>query len=134
VRGEVIRVYAPEVHLQRPIRLLHPRFPIYIAPKNNHLYVIGATEIESEDTSPVSVRSSLELLTAAYSLHSGFAEARIIEMNAQCRPTLPDNSPLIEVLNNRVMSINGLYRHGFMISPAVLRCSNEYHFAGQSRT
>ena len=82
--------------------------------------MIGATEIESEDTSPVSVRSTLELLTAAYSLHSGFAEARILEMNAQCRPTLPNNSPLIEILHHRIISINGLYRHGFMISPAVL--------------
>jgi len=29
VRGEVIRVHAPEVKLQRPTRLIHPRYPIY---------------------------------------------------------------------------------------------------------
>ena len=30
VRGEVLRLYAPEVTLQRPTRLIHPRYPIYI--------------------------------------------------------------------------------------------------------
>ncbi|MBX9795180.1 MAG: FAD-dependent oxidoreductase, partial [Burkholderiaceae bacterium] len=31
VRGEVIRMHAPEVTLARPTRLLHPRYPLYIA-------------------------------------------------------------------------------------------------------
>jgi hypothetical protein len=57
---------------------VHPRYPLYIAPKPGHgVFVIGATEIESEDMSPASVRSTLELLSAAYAVHSGFAEARI---------------------------------------------------------
>jgi glycine oxidase len=120
VRGEVARVYAPEVHLSRPTRLIHPRYPIYIAPKPEHVFVIGATEIESDDLSPPSVRSTLELLSAAYSVHSGFAEARILEVASQCRPTLPDNLPAIRQLEERVIQINGLYRHGFMISPALL--------------
>ena len=120
VRGEVARVYAPEVFLSRPTRLIHPRYPIYIAPKQDHLFVIGATEIESDDMSPPSVRSTLELLSAAYSVHSGFAEARILEVATQCRPTLPDNLPAIRTLAPRVLQINGLYRHGFMIAPALL--------------
>ena len=37
IRGEVARVYAPEVELSRPVRLLHPRYPLYIAPKENHI-------------------------------------------------------------------------------------------------
>ena len=120
VRGEVARVHAPEVSLRRPTRLIHPRYPLYIAPKPDHVFVIGATEIESEDMSPPSVRSTLELLSAAYSVHSGFAEARILEIATQCRPTLPDNLPAICHIGPRVLQINGLYRHGFMISPAVL--------------
>lgn len=120
VRGEVIRVHAPEVTLQRPTRLVHPRYPIYIAPKADHLFVIGATEIESDDLSPPSVRSTLELLSAAYAVHSGFAEARIVEIAAQARPTLPDNLPAIRRTGARRLQVNGLYRHGFMISPALL--------------
>ena len=120
VRGEVARIHAPEVSLNRPTRLIHPRYPIYIAPKQDHVFVIGATEIESDDLSPPSVRSTLELLSAAYSVHSGFAEARILEIATQCRPTLPDNLPAIRQLEPRILQINGLYRHGFMIAPAVL--------------
>ena len=120
VRGEVIRVHAPEVRLTRPMRLVHPRYPLYVAPKPDGVFVIGATEIESEDMSPASVRSMLELLSAAYAVHSGFAEARILEVATQCRPTLPDNLPDVRQPQPRVLQINGLYRHGFMIAPAVL--------------
>ncbi|MFH0131546.1 FAD-dependent oxidoreductase [Variovorax sp. VaC1] len=125
VRGEVIRVHAPEVTLKRPTRLVHPRYPLYIAPKPDNLFVIGATEIESDDMSPASVRSTLELLSAAYAVHSGFAEARIVEIATQCRPTLPDNLPSIHQPQPRVLQINGLYRHGFMIAPALLDATME---------
>jgi glycine oxidase len=138
VRGEVLRLYAPEVKLRRPTRLIHPRYPIYIAPKENDIYVVGATEIESDDVSEMSVRSAMELLSAVYTVHSGFAEARILEMATQCRPTLQDNLPAIHIkkdpgLSNLIM-INGLYRHGFMIAPAVLDCALEILEYGESNT
>lgn len=120
VRGEIITLHAPEVKLTRPTRLIHPRYPIYIAPKQNGIFRVGATEIESDDLSPISVRSTLELLSAAYTVDSGFAEARIVDMVTQCRPALPDNLPSIRRLGNRVLQINGLYRHGFLIAPAML--------------
>ncbi len=132
VRGEVLRVYAPDVTLQRPTRLVHPRYPIYIAPKQDHLFVIGATEIESDDMSPASMRSALELMSAAYAVHPGFAEARILEIATQCRPTLPDNLPAVRQTAPRVLEINGLYRHGFMIAPALLDVVLELLGTGQS--
>ena len=132
VRGEVVRIHAPDVTLQRPTRLVHPRYPIYIAPKQGHVFVIGATEIESEDLSEPSVRSALELLSAAYAVHPGFAEARILEITAQCRPTLPDNLPAIRQTAPRTLEINGLYRHGYMIAPAMLDVVLEVLESGQS--
>jgi glycine oxidase len=132
VRGEVVRVHAPEVTLLRPVRLVHPRYPLYIAPKQDHVFVIGATEIESEDMSPASVRSALELLSAAYSVHSGFAEARLLEISAQCRPTLIDNLPAVRFTGPRSLQINGLYRHGFLIAPAMLDVVMELLASGQS--
>ena len=138
VRGEVLRLYAPEVKLRRPTRLIHPRYPIYIAPKENDIYVVGATEIESDDLSEMSVRSAMELLSAVYTVHSGFAEARILEMSTQCRPTLQDNLPAIQIYQDKGQSdlimINGLYRHGFMIAPAILDCVLEILELGTSPT
>jgi glycine oxidase len=119
IRGEVARVHAPGIGLTRPVRLLHPRYPLYIAPKQNDLYVIGATEVEGEDMSPVSVRSALELLSAAFSVHPGFGEARILELNSQCRPTLPDHRPVLLWDGAATLRVNGLYRHGYMIAPEV---------------
>ena len=138
IRGEVIRLHAPEVKLRRPTRLIHPRYPIYIAPKENDIYVVGATEIESDDLSEMSVRSAMELLSAVYTVHSGFAEARILEMSTQCRPTLQDNLPAIHIHREKGQSdlilVNGLYRHGFMIAPAILDCVLEILELGTSPT
>ncbi|MBN3729082.1 FAD-dependent oxidoreductase, partial [Burkholderia sp. Ac-20379] len=126
IRGEVARVHAPGIGLTRPVRLLHPRYPLYIAPKQNDLYVIGATEVEGEDMSPVSVRSALELLSAAFSVHPAFGEARILELGTQCRPTLPDHRPAIVRRGAATLSVNGLYRHGFMIAPEVAQAAVEW--------
>lgn len=119
VRGEIVTLLAPNVTLSRPTRLIHPRYPIYIAPKQDGYFLVGATEIESDDTSPVSLRSALELLSAAYTVDSGFGEARIIDLVAQCRPALPDNQPAVRWLGARTLQVNGLYRHGYLISPAL---------------
>jgi len=107
------------VRLSRPTRLIHPRYPIYIAPKLDGYFLVGATEIETDDTSPMSLRSALELLSAAYTVDSGFGEARIVELVAQCRPALPDNQPALRWLGARTLQVNGLYRHGYLISPAL---------------
>lgn len=119
VRGEVVRVYAPDVTLTRPVRLMHPRYPIYIAPKENHQFVIGATQLESEDTREPTVRSALELLSACFSVHSGFAEAEIISIDAGLRPAFLDNEPRI-FQDEHFITLNGLYRHGYLLAPAMV--------------
>ncbi len=119
VRGELFHLFAPEVNLTRPLRLMHPRYQLYIAPKQKGYYVVGATEIESDDDSPVTVRSALELLSAAYSVHPGFAEANIVQHLSQCRPAFSDNQPKIS-LQNSLLQVNGLFRHGYLVSPVVL--------------
>jgi glycine oxidase len=67
----------------------------------------------------VSVRSALELLSAAFAVHPAFGEARILELNSQVRPTLPDHRPALIWDGAATLRVNGLYRHGFMIAPAV---------------
>ncbi|WP_286270557.1 glycine oxidase ThiO [Thalassotalea hakodatensis] len=119
VRGELFQLFAPDVNIQRPVRLMHPRYQLYIAPKTHGYFVVGATEIESDDSSPMTVRSAMELLSAAYSVHSGFAEANIRQHISQLRPAFSDNQPKISI-DNKVIQINGLYRHGFLIAPVVL--------------
>ncbi|WP_053047190.1 glycine oxidase ThiO [Thalassomonas viridans] len=124
VRGELFQLFAPEVNISRPVRLMHPRYQLYIAPKSKGYYVVGATEIESEDDSPMTVRSALELLSAAYSVHPGFAEAAIRQHISQHRPAFSDNQPKI-LIRPGLIQVNGLYRHGFLIAPVLLQHVNE---------
>jgi len=118
VRGERLIVRTREISLQRPVRLLHPRYPVYVVPWTEGRYMIGATLIESESPGPIAVRSALELLGAAYALHPAFAEAEILETGAGVRPAFPDNVPRI-VGRGRTLHVNGLYRHGFLMAPAL---------------
>ena len=96
VKGEMILIETDEVQLARPVRLIHPRWPLYVIPREDNLFMLGATSIEAEDTG-VSVRSALELLGAAYAVHPAFGEARIVEFGSGLRPAYPDNLPRIGV-------------------------------------
>ncbi len=127
IRGEVMVVKTSEVQLNRPVRLLHPRYQLYAVPRANNQFVIGATEIESEDMSPISLRSSMELSSALYSIHPAFAEARILETRVNCRPATMDNLPIVEC-EPGLIRVNGLYRHGFLLAPAlVAQVENHIH-------
>ena len=140
VRGEVFWLETKDINITRPTRLLHPRYKIYIVPRENGCegieldyckdckisqtsgtkrYIVGATQIESEDNSPVSVRSTLELMSAVFAMHPNFGEARIVNTETNCRPAFKDNLPRIEN-EDGLTRINGLYRHGYLLAPAVV--------------
>lgn len=120
VRGERLIVHAPDVSLSRPVRLLHPRHPLYVVPWPGNYFMIGATVIESEDDGPATVRSALELMGNAFALHTGFGEAQIIEIGAGLRPAYPDNVPRVAVAREgRLIRVNGAYRHGFLLAPVL---------------
>ena len=119
VRGEIIHLHAQAVAISRPVRLVHPRHPVYVVPHRPGRYLVGATEIESADASELSLRSALELLSAAYALQPAFAEARIVAMRTGRRPAYPDNVPRL-ASQKGLISINGMYRHGYMTGPALV--------------
>ncbi len=125
VRGERLLIKTNDIKLSRPVRLLHPRYPLYIVPWPDGVYMVGATVIESEDPSPVTVRSALELLGLAYALHPAFGEAEIIEMGAGLRPSFPDNVPKVVVRGERLF-VNGAYRHGFLLAPILAKAAADY--------
>ena len=119
VRGEGLVLSAPGFELHRPVRLVHPRWRVYIVPRPGQQIVIGATEIESEDRSPISVQSTLELLSSAFSIFPALAEARILWTDVNLRPAMMDNLPFIETRPG-LTRVNGLFRHGWLLAPAVI--------------
>lgn len=125
VRGEMLVVETGEIALRRPVRLLHPRHPLYVVPWRDGRFMVGATVIESAEEGAVSLRSALELLGMAYTLHPAFGEARIVSFSAAARPAFPSNIPRIGV-RGRTLSVNGLYRHGYLTSPALALAVADY--------
>ncbi|QND64601.1 glycine oxidase ThiO [Mesorhizobium loti] len=132
VRGEMLILRTLDIALSRPVRLLHPRFPLYMVPRTGHRFMVGATMIESQSAGPVTARSMMELLSAAYAVHPAFGEAEIVETGVGVRPAFPDNLPRVEAHGSTV-AINGLYRHGFLLAPAMARKAADLVF-NQDRT
>lgn len=116
VRGEYVIVRSAALHPRRPVRLMHPRYPLYVVPRPDGRLYIGATQLESENDGPVHVRSALELLSALYSLAPGFADAEIEHMGVGLRPAFASNLPVVRVCPG-LISLNGLFRHGFLLAP-----------------
>ncbi len=127
VRGERVLIGTRDVSLSRPVRLLHPRQPIYVVPQGDGRFIIGASVVEREDAGPVTLKSALDLLGSAYALHPAFGEASILELGAGVRPSFPDNVPRIVVEDGgRVIRVNGAYRHGFLLAPVLAREVQRY--------
>ena len=120
VRGEMLLLRLPGLALRRPVRLLHPRLPVYVVPRGDECYMVGATMLESDAEGPPSARSVLELLAAAYALHPAFGEAQVLEIGSGVRPAFPDNLPRL-TWHAGSLYVNGLYRHGFLLAPALAR-------------
>ena len=118
VKGEMLIVRTKEINLNRTVRFLHPRWPVYIVPRADGEFMIGATMFESEDRQRITARSMVELLNAAYAVHPAFADAEILEAGTDVRPAFEDNLPQVLGSDGRY-SINGLYRHGFLLAPAL---------------
>lgn len=119
VKGEMAVLRSADIRLTRPVRLLHPRYPLYVVPRADGLFMLGATQIESDDVRRT-VRSTLELLSAAYALHPAFGEAELVEVGVDARPAFPDNLPRL-VRRGETIYVNGLFRHGFLLAPELAR-------------
>jgi len=120
VKGEMLILRSEEISLARPVRMLHPRRPVYIVPRGEGLFMVGATMIENEERARVTARSVVELVNSAFAIHPAFAEAEIVETGSDVRPAFPDNLPRL-TRRGRTLYINGLYRHGFLLAPALAR-------------
>ena len=119
VRGELLWLHAPGLELRRPVRCIHARHRVYLVPRHGDIVIVGATEIDSEDRSPVSVRSTIELLSAAHSIVPQLAEARIVRLDTHLRPATLDQRPHLHC-EPGLVRINGLFRHGFLLAPALV--------------
>lgn len=120
VRGEMLVLDCRDLAITRTLRLLHPRIPAYLVPRGNGIFMLGATMIESDSRRAPTLRSLLELMSAAFALHPALGEAAVIETGIGLRPAFADNIPRVIQQDGRFY-LNGFYRHGFLLAPAMAR-------------
>lgn len=116
VKGEMMIVRAPDIKLTRPVRMVHPRHPVYLVPRPDGTIMVGATMYENEERARVTAESLVELVNSAFALNPAFAQAEILETGSDVRPSFADNLPRIR-REGKKLFLNGLYRHGFLLSP-----------------
>ncbi|MFP4098265.1 MAG: FAD-dependent oxidoreductase [Alphaproteobacteria bacterium] len=141
VKGEIILLENKEFHIDRPVRMMHPRYPLYIIPRPNNVFAVGASSIENadEDDGSVFLRSAMELMSAAYSLHPSFGDSIVLDMSSAIRPSYMDNLPRIHIKDDEsqekgkggYIRCNGTSRHGYLLSPVMAKCVAHYVKTGE---
>lgn len=97
VAGQIARVRMPpgEHVLQRTVRgVVHDR-DVYLVPRRDGELVVGATSEERGFAAITTAGGVYELLRDAQALLPAVGELEFVEVAARCRPSSPDNLPLI---------------------------------------
>ena len=125
VKGEIVVVRNADFTLPCPVRLMHPRYPLYIVPRADNQFMIGASVIETSDSKQPSLQSAMELMSALYSLHPSFGDAKIVEIAANIRPSFKNNIPQI-ITDGNIIHCNGLFRHGYLMAPIMAQIVSDF--------
>lgn len=126
VYGETIRLQAPPISA-RSSALFGPRHlvralvedrSVYVVPRGDGRYVLGATEREDHQAaSPAG--SVYRLLRDAHRVLPDILEMQITEIVARARPATPDHLPLLGTISPGLIAASGTYRHGVLLATAI---------------
>jgi len=91
---------------------------IYVLPRGDGRYVIGATSEERGFDTTVTAGAVYELLRDARTLLPDVTELELVEAAAGLRPGSPDNAPLIGCTTlDGLLVATGHYRNGILLTP-----------------
>ncbi|WP_446665497.1 glycine oxidase ThiO [Flexivirga sp. B27] len=119
VYGDILRLRLPAGRprlIERIIRGLVRGRSVYIVPREDEELVVGATSREDGDPQP-STEGVLRLLTDARRLLPGIVDTQLVEVTARARPGSPDDLPVIQRHDPGLVSANGFFRHGVLLTP-----------------
>jgi glycine oxidase len=117
VKGQVVRLQAPEPRLHHVIRGFAANRAVYLVPRADGEVVVGATEEERGADRSVTAGGVLDLLRPAADLVPGLAEYEMVEAAAGLRPGTPDNAPVVGRLDAHTIVATGHYRDGVLLAP-----------------
>ncbi|GAA1792459.1 glycine oxidase ThiO [Planosporangium flavigriseum] len=125
VKGQTVRVTAPQPPLRHIIRGYARNRPVYLVPRRDGELVIGATEEERGFDTSITVGAVLDLLRPAAELLPEVVEYPVSEIAVGLRPGTPDNAPILGALkgdiadsgHGRILVASGHYRNGVLLTP-----------------
>ena len=120
VKGQVLRLRVPDAYapfLSRTVRAVVRGGHIYLVPRADGEFVIGATSEEMGWDTTVTAGGVYELLRDAHELVPGLTELPLTETSAGLRPASPDNAPLLGPTALPGLHVAaGHYRHGILLT------------------
>jgi glycine oxidase len=119
VKGQTLRLRLPgPARLSHVVRGTVKGSPIYLVPRADGEYVVGASSEEvGFDTQP-RAGAVYELLRDAQSVMPELGEAVLVDVSTGLRPGSPDNAPLIGPSGvDGLIHATGHYRNGILLTP-----------------
>lgn len=125
VYGETLRLQipatatgtAPIIGPDHVVRALVEDRSVYVVPRGDGRYVVGATERENQPDTPAG--AVYRLLRDAHQVVPDVLEMHLTEIVARARPTTPDHLPLLGDISPGLLAATGTYRHGVLLAPAI---------------
>jgi glycine/D-amino acid oxidase-like deaminating enzyme len=123
VRGQMVSVAPSDPPLFRHVIRIRSKVygNGYLVPKADRI-VIGSTSEEMGYDRRLNMGGVMDILNRAYLTVPGLYDRPILETWVGLRPATFDRHPVLEqVPNERIMLVNGLYRHGILLGPWAAR-------------
>lgn len=118
VYGDILRLDVP-THLQplltHTVRGVVHRRGVYLVPRADGSIVLGAS-VREDGNQQVSIEALYTLLDDARRLVPGIMATSLREVIARARPATPDDAPIIDRVDPRLVVSNGYFRHGILLA------------------
>lgn len=118
VKGQVVRLRSDTPLLGRCVRGLVRGSSVYLVPRHDGEFVVGATQEELGFDTTVTAGGLWELLRDAHELLPGVTELAFTEVTAGLRPGSPDNAPMLGASAvPGLLLAAGHFRGGILLAP-----------------
>ena len=132
VKGQVIRLRAPDGFLRRTVRGIVRGSSVYLVPRDDGELVVGATQEELGPDTRVTAGGLWELLRDARALVPGITELEFTEAVARLRPGTPDNAPILGPCPAAGLVLaTGHFRNGVLLTPVTADVIADYLETGR---
>jgi glycine oxidase len=132
VKGQVVRLRAPDGFLRRTVRGIVRGSSVYLVPRDDGELVVGATQEELGPDTRVTAGGLWELLRDARALVPGITELEFTEAVARLRPGTPDNAPILGPCPAAGLVLaTGHFRSGVLLTPVTADVIVDYLKTGR---